>query len=329
MRPTSPVRYYPLARLMFWLAFTFLLVIAGVLHRGNQLQATRPEIIVMAIGLGILWPLITIETWIAFFIRDRSVRPRSSTLARSIWITFLPPLRMGMPCPFTGRMWLPGWGWCDRGPTLEGRLERTFHVPMLVFALPILPVLVLEFVSAKQVRENPALALALHVGVSAIWVAFAIEFVVKVSAARRPLAYAKARWLDLVIVVLPMLEFALSVLADAALLARLLRISRAAAPEQLARMGQLYRLRGLLIKGWRAVLVLRLVARLTGDSAVKRLRKLENVIAEAEEELAKLRQQADELRLQLIASRLTAEQLGSDGERESRTTVVRGPTVFP
>ena len=93
MRPTSTVRHYPLSRPMFWLAFAFLLVIAGVLHRGTQLQATRAELIVMALGLGMLWPVIAIETWVAFFIRDRSVRPRSSTLARAVWITFLPPLR--------------------------------------------------------------------------------------------------------------------------------------------------------------------------------------------------------------------------------------------
>ena len=156
MHPTSPVRHYPLSRPMFWLAFGFLLVVAGVLHRGTQLQATRPELIAMVFGLGILWPVIAVETWVAFFIRDRTIRPRSSTLERAVWITFLPPLRMGMPCPFTGKIWIPGWGWCDRGQLLEGRLERTFHVPMLVFALLILPVLVLEFVSADtSARTRP------------------------------------------------------------------------------------------------------------------------------------------------------------------------------
>jgi hypothetical protein len=93
-----------------------------------------------------------------------------------------------------------------------------------------------------------------------------------------------------------MLEFALHALADAAPLARLLRLSRAMAPEQLARMGQVYRLRGLLWKGWRAVLVLRVVARLTGNTPAKQLRRLEAEIAEAEAALTELRRQADELR---------------------------------
>ena len=291
-------RPYPLARPMFWVAFVHLLLVAGVVHRANHPQATRGEILVLAYGLLTLWPLIVAETWAAVLVRDRAARPLRPTVVRALFITFLPPLRMGMPDPFTGRMWIPGWGWCDRGQALEDRLERAFHKPMLVFALLILPVLALEFFQADEVRARPGLALAVHVAVSVIWVAFATEFVIKVSAVRRPFVYSKERWLDLAIVLLPMLEFALTALADAAPVARLLRLTRAAAPEQLARMGQMYRLRGLLIKGWRAALVLKLVARLTGNTPAKQLRQLEARIAEAEALLADLRLQAEELRRQ-------------------------------
>jgi hypothetical protein len=119
-----------------------------------------------------------------------------------------------------------------------------------------------------------------------------------VSANRRPFVYSKDRWLDLAIVILPVFEFALTMLADAAPVARLLRLSRAVAPEQLARMGQVYRLRGLVTKGWRAVLVLRLVGKLTRNTPEKQLRRLEADIAVAERALADLRAQADELRRQ-------------------------------
>src|SRR5262245_20936138 len=294
-------RTYPLARVMFWVAFADLLLLAGVVHRANHPEATRGEIAVMAYGLLVLSPLIAIETWVAFLIRNRSVRPRGSSFVRAIWITALPPLRMGMPCPFTGRLWLPTWGWGDRSKTLEDRLERAFYTPMLVFAILILPVLALELVRVEQIHSSPSLALAVHIGVSVIWVAFATEFAVRVSAARRPLEYTKQRWLDLAIVVLPMLEFALTQLVDIAPLARLLRLSRAVAPEQLARMGQMYRLRGLVMKGWRAVLVLRVVARLTGDTPEKQLARLEAQIADAEEVLADLRAQAEVLRVKACA----------------------------
>jgi hypothetical protein len=295
-------RTYPLARVMFWLAFADLLLIAGVVHRANHPEATRAELEVMTYGLLVLSPLIAIETWVAFLIRNRSVRPRGSTFIRALWITALPPLRMGMPCPFTGRLWLPTWGWCDRGKSLEDRLERAFYKPMLVFAILILPVLALELVRAEQIHSSPSLALTVHIGVSVIWMAFATEFAVRVSAARRPLAYTKQRWLDLAIVIVPMLEFALTQLVDIAPLARLLRLSRAVGPDQLARMGQMYRLRGLVTKGWRAILVLRVVARLTGDAPAKQLARLESQIADVEEVLADLRAQAAVLRDKACAS---------------------------
>jgi hypothetical protein len=286
---------------MFWLAFASLLLIAGVVHRAVHELVTDVEVNVMIYGLFILWPVIVIETWIAVLIRDRMIRPLRPTLVRATFITLMPPMRMGMPCPFTGRLWLPGWGWCDRGRALEDRLDKAFHKPMLVFALLILPVLAFELVRAEEVKANPGLALALHISVAIIWIAFATEFVVKVSAIRHPFRYSRERWLDLAIVVLPMLEFFLTSFADLAPLARLLRLSRAAAPEQLARMGQMYRLRGLLIKGWKAVLVLRVVSRFTGNTAERQLQKLESEIAEAEETLAILKAEAAELRMKMAA----------------------------
>lgn len=296
--PVATVRPYPLARAMFWIAFLHLLLLSGLALRAGHAQATRPELWVISVGLCVLWPLIAAEAWVAVLIRDRAARPLRPTVVRAVTITLVPPLRMGMPDPWTGRLWLPSWGWCERGKALEDRLDRAFHKPMLAFAVLILPVLGLEFVRAEEVRSSPILALLLDASVAVIWVAFATEFAIKVSAGRHPLVYCKERWIDLAIVVLPLLEFALSTLADAAPLARLLRLTRAVAPEQLARMGQMYRLRGLLMKGWRALLVMRVVTNLTGNTPERQLRKLEAQIAEAEAVLADLRNQSEELRRQ-------------------------------
>jgi hypothetical protein len=286
---------------MFWLAFVYLMLVAGSIHRASSPSVTPIELRLMAYGLVGLWPIIAVETWIAVFIRDRTTRPFFSTLIRAIWITLIPPIRMGMPCPFTGQIWLPFLGWSERGKPLEDRLERGFHVPMLIFALLILPILAFEFVKAEEVRANPELALALDISVAIIWIAFALEFIIKVSSIRRPFVYSKQRWLDLAIVLVPMLEFALKSFAEAAPLARLLRMSRAMSPEQLARMGQMYRLRGLMMKGFRAFLVLRVVAKLTGNTPEKQLRTLETQIGEMETMLGEMRSQADLLRKNIDA----------------------------
>src|SRR5262249_19674588 len=136
----------------------------------------------------------------------------------------------------------------------------------------------------------------LHLGVAVIWVAFATEFVLESSAAPDPLAHAKERWLDLAIVVLPMLEFVLTKWVDAAPLARLLRLGRALSPEQLGGLARVYRLRGLVTKSWQAFLLLGGVGRLLGNADARRLRAVESEIADLEERLAELHKEADGLR---------------------------------
>jgi hypothetical protein len=94
-----------------------------------------------------------------------------------------------------------------------------------------------------------------------------------------------------------------------------MRLTRAvSAPDQLARLGQIYRLRGLLTKGWRAILVLRLVTKLTGNTPAKQLERLESLIADREMELAELRSQAEQLKKQIACEPppLPAEMVGTD-----------------
>jgi hypothetical protein len=104
--------------------------------------------------------------------------------------------------------------------------------------------------------------------------------------------------MDVAIVGLPTLEVVLTHWVDAAPLARLLRLGRALAPDQIGQLGRAYRLRGLITKGWHAFLVLEGVSRITGNTAAKRLRRVEGQIADLEEQLVELRTQAEELRAQ-------------------------------
>jgi hypothetical protein len=221
---------------------------------------------------------------------------RRTAVLRALLVVLIPPMRMGWVHPATDRVWLPRLGWCRPGKDLLKSLDRAFGGPMLVFAFLILPVLALEYVQLVQARTSPTFALALDVGVATIWVAFAVEFVLKVQAAPSPPRYMAERWLDLAIVGLPTLEFVLTRWVDAAPLLRLLRLGRALGPQQLEAMGRAYRLRGLMTKGWHAFLLLEGVARITGNTPEKRLRQVEGQIAELEEQLAELRNQAEELR---------------------------------
>lgn len=295
-----------LARGMFALAALDLLLIAGLIHRAQEVEVTKFELRVMTIGLLALWPVFIVEAILGVYCRDRS-RPRRPVVLRAVLVSLMPPFRMGLIEPRTGMIWLPRLGWQPRGKELAAKLERAFGGPMLLFAFLILPVLGLEYFRAEQVRSSAGLALALHIGVAVIWVAFAVEFILGASAAPNLLRFLKAKWLDVAIVVLPMLEFVLTHWVDAAPIARLLRLGRAISPEQIAGIQRMYRLRGLAMKAWHAFLLLGGIGRLMGDVDRKRLKELETRIEALEEELLELHKEAEELRAKIAAKRVPSE----------------------
>jgi hypothetical protein len=213
-----------------------------------------------------------------------------------VWL--MPPLRMAIRDARTGSIWVPRIGWQQPGKELSQRLEHAFAGPMLLFALMILPVLGLEYFRANHVRNTPELALALDISVSVIWMAFATELIFRAAAHPKPLAFTLDHWLDVAIVVLPVVEFFLERWRMAPLL-RLLRAGEALSPEQLARMERLYRLRGVATEGWHALMVMNFVTRLLGQTPEKRLKRIGERIAELEEQLSELRQDESSLREQL------------------------------
>lgn len=288
------------ARGMFAIAAVYLLLVAGLIHRAQQSEVSEFELTIMSIGIAALWPVFVVEAILGVWQRDRS-RSRRPILLRAALVSLLPPFRMGLIDPRYGMIWLPRLGWQVRGKDLAARLERAFGGPMLLFAFLILPVLGLEYFQAERVRSSEGLALTLHIGIAVIWVAFAVEFILGSSAAPNLPKFLKAKWLDVAIVVLPMLEFVLTRWVDAAPIARLLRLGRALSPEQLGGMHRIYRLRGLAMKAWHAFLLLGGIGRLIGDADRKRLTEIESRIASLQDELSELHKEADELRVKIAS----------------------------
>lgn len=299
-----------LAPAMFALAFAYLALLAGLIHRAASSSVKDAELYILYEGLVALWPAFAVEAGFAFVRRCPEVS-RGKAAARVLLVLACPPARMGWIHPATNRIWLPRVGWVPPGKPLLKALDKWFGVPMLLFAFLILPVLGLEYANIEAAKTTPGFALAADIGVAIIWIAFATEFIVKASASPNTLDYAKQRWLDAAIVLLPTLEFLLTRWVDAAPLARLLRLGRAVAPDQIAKMGKVYRLRGLMMKGWHAFLLLEGVARLTGNSPAKRLAAVEKQIADLEEQLVELRTEADELRKRIEDA--------ENAKRETRT----------
>ena len=238
-----------------------------------------------------IWPIFVAEQLLHFV---RSKRGESFWRQHRYWWAFClcPPLRMcARHRGSSDRIWLPTLGWQIADHNLVRRLERAFSMPMIEIALLILPVLGLQMFYQDRIVDYPRLRFVLHVGTGIIWFAFATEFIVMVSVTPRKVKYCLRHWLDLVIIVLPLISFLRTLRILRA--AKLLNITKL---QQLTRLIRVYRLRGVALRGWRALVLLELTQRILFQSPAKRLRKLEELYGEKELELQELKQQIEKLR---------------------------------
>ncbi|MCG3132658.1 MAG: hypothetical protein FLDDKLPJ_03521 [Phycisphaerae bacterium] len=137
------------------------------------------------------------------------------------------------------RVWIPFRGWRVVGPEHRQFVDDFFRTPMMVLALLVLPLLVLEHYAEETLTTVPWLGHAVLAGLSLIWLAFFVEFVVKVTIAESRWTYVYTNWLDVIVLVLPFL--------------RLLRAVRAIKALAVLRLAQTFTLRGVFLKLARSV----------------------------------------------------------------------------
>ncbi len=316
----TPARLWleaPLARIMFWLAVLFLIVLGGLLHRHklpdpDQLQNPAviaqledegvnpftPELQIQLWMLAGLWPLFCLEGLWRFLQAPAGTwwRPLRDLLI----VSLVPPWRMAQRSQGPGRqLWLPGFGWRTVEHDLRRDLERAFGWPMIFIALLVLPLLVAEFFFHKQMHQHFWLEFLVEAGNALVWFAFTLEFIIMLAVAKHRFRYALANWITLAIILLPFLHFLP--------LFRVLRLSRVLRLEQLARLGRLYRMQGLALRGWRAFLLLQLIQRLIGTSPERQLEQLRDLEQAKLEELDDLRQEIAQLE-EAVARRQAATQ---------------------
>jgi voltage-gated potassium channel len=272
---------------MFFMSVLFLVVLAGLIHRYPHLHQDSIEAYLIESALGGLWLIFLIEAAMRYRLRDRSRRTWKPRLA-AVACALLPPLRMGCRSQVRAdQIWLPRLGWQPIDGHLRRTLEQVFSVPMIVFALMVLPLLALEFYESDKIRAQPLLALWVDIGTSVICLAFAVELILMLAVSDRPWRYCLFHWIDVAIVLLPAIDMLPAF--------RLLRLGRVFRLEQLLRWGRLQRLQALATRGWRAFLLLQLIQRLGGHSLERRRKKLGDLLHAKEEEVAELRREIQEL----------------------------------
>jgi voltage-gated potassium channel len=221
-----------------------------------------------------LWPCYVAEAIWAWRVDSPRFRER-------LWCLALPPLRLAARDHETGaRMWLPGLGWQMVSRELRQRLERASSAPMMLVALAVLPMIAVEYVFAEAVEQDAWLAASVAAATALIWFAFTFEFVVMCSLAENKLDYCLKHWLDLAVILLPLVAFL-----------RALRLGRLLRLQQLGRTARVYKLRGTVMRAWRALLVLEIMRRLIQGRPEKRMARLTELIAQKERELAELQEE--------------------------------------
>ncbi|MSQ96193.1 MAG: hypothetical protein EXR98_16795 [Gemmataceae bacterium] len=165
-------RFLPLP--MFALSIVYLAVEAGVIHRIEEGYVTLIEARVMTWCLVALWPIFAIEALVRLFLTRRQMAfwPRFWIL---LVVVLFPFVRIGMRAHAdSGKIWLPRLGWQEVDRKLRMTMERFFSVPLILFALMVLPILGFEYFWEEQVHQYFWLKLTLDIASSLIWMAFAI-----------------------------------------------------------------------------------------------------------------------------------------------------------
>ncbi len=287
-----------LAAPMFSASLVVLALFAALLHLHNVQNGTT-IVRYCLIGVALLYPLFWLETIAHYFVGS----PRSHS---NLWYCLFPFLRIGGRDHATGKkIWLPWTAWKTVDRRLEHSLKRDFSIPMIVTALLVLPVIIIEFFWAAFVEDNPGWRLALQIAAAFIWAAFTFEFTVLMSVVKYRFTYMRKHWIDVAIILLPMVTFIRA--ARLAQLARLNQISRAA---------RIYRLRGLAMRLWRALVTLEIVEMLLSRDPERRLEKLKIQLEEKLEDIEFLKRDITRLHKR-VAQKLEKADLDEDVQMES------------
>lgn len=269
-------RFFPLP--MFLATLFLLLMLAGLLHL-YDVSAYPTLLSVCLIGVMVVYPLYVLELLF-------HMAARSQYWKQHLLYCVLPPLRLGARDHSSGeKIWLPLAGWQEVNDELVARVTKSFGAPMIAIALLVLPLIAAEFYWSESLTSNPGLSLSMHGTTGLIWLAFALEFIVMISIVQKKVRYCREHWIDIVVILLPLVAF--------------LRVARLARLARLQQTARIYRVRGLAMRAYRAVLLMNTVDHLMQRSPERRLAQLEKRLEEKQNEVALLRKEILQLQVKV------------------------------
>lgn len=268
-----------LAPIMFAVTTAYIVALGMVLHLVAG-EASEPYAAWVWGAIAVLAGLTEIYL-VEALLHGRAGAPRWK---RDLLCCLFPPARLASRDHGDGTsVWLPGLGWKHADDKLAEAIQKKVSLPMIGVALLVVPLLAIELHFSDRGISLKGWDFGLKLASALMWTVFTMEFVVMITVVESKVTYIKKHWLDLVIILLPLFEF-----LRALRIGRLLRLNQAT---KLGRVGKVFRIRGGLMRSWRAILVLGVVQRLLRRTPERRFAELETQIRERETELAELRVQ--------------------------------------
>lgn len=268
------------------LSIAWLFLLSVVLpHQGEQsmVRFDHPGYQVSMWLLLATWAVF-IADWLVLLCALRGDPAYWKHAAKGLLVCLAPAFRVCLPVfGRTGQIWIPLLGWQAKDRALRKRMVRAFSLPMIFIVLLVLPVLAIELFK-KEWLEYTWVHRSLNICSQIIWFAFAVEFILIISVSRKKLEYCVRHWLDLAIILLPVILFILPFLSFLPI-ARLARLSR------VVRSTRMLRLKGVGLKAFQTMVLVSGTRRFGRRYHEKRLIKLRKKLAELEEDMLDLHEE--------------------------------------
>ncbi len=277
------------APLMFWFSILMLMLMGFIIMFSFSEEARRlitPSVLLDMTALyGVLMIVPLSELLYVIYLKNKEHLKVSihQLIFRAVAIPLM-PLRMGARrLSDNDLQWIPFWGWSKCNDVLLEELKRKFSMPMIGIALLIIPILFIDLnktVGEQVAARVPEISLYLEAVQAFIWIAFTFEFILMFSVTRDKLDYCKTNWIDLFIILLPLVSF--------------LRTFRAI--QGIARVNQVaraYRFKGVITKVREALVLADMVQRIMYPNPETQLKALQKKIQKNRREKIHLEKQVE------------------------------------
>ncbi len=238
--------------------------------------------------LEVLWLILGIERILyLLFCYEKT----GKNLLLTIIIILIPPLRLASrKCNKPDYIfWNLEWQLVDE--KLYTNIEKRFLYPIFVILFFMIPFWIIEIFSIDF--SNLWLFHLLNIGNAIVWSLFVIEFIILCSICKKPLKYALAHWLELSIIILPMLA-----LARFVLILKYIQVSETTYLIwfiKIQKILNIYRTRSVIHRIIRILTIINIVKRFyQHKNPQKYLEILEEQLQDKEQEIAKIKQQIKE-----------------------------------